>query len=35
MKTEEYQKIVKRNLPKENKVRNMIIAFVIGGEIEG
>ena len=33
MKTEEYQKIVKRNLPKENKVRNMIIAFVIGGLI--
>ena len=33
MKTEEYQKIVKRNLPKENKIRNMIIAFVIGGLI--
>ena len=33
MKTEEYQEIVKRNLPKENKIRNMIIAFVIGGLI--
>ena len=33
MKTEEYQKIVKRNLPKENKVINMIIACVIGGLI--
>ena len=31
MNKEKYQKIIDRNLPKEHKVRNIIVAFLIGG----
>lgn len=31
MNKEEYKKLVKRLTPKENKVQNMLIAFLIGG----
>ena len=27
----EYKKLVKKNLPKENKLKNMFIAFIVGG----
>ena len=33
MEKKEYQKIVNENLPKDNKVKNSIIAFVGGGII--
>lgn len=29
----EYQKLVKKHTPKENKIKNMFIAFVVGGSI--
>jgi len=33
MKNEAYEKIVQDNLPKENKLLNAVIAFVVGGLI--
>ena len=33
MEKKEYQRIVNNNLPKENKIKNSIIAFVSGGII--
>lgn len=33
MTKEEYKLLVKKHLPKENKVRNIIIAFLVGGLI--
>lgn len=33
MKTQEYQKLVKKYTPKENRLKNGIIAFIIGGII--
>lgn len=31
MNKEKYQKLVEKHSPKENKVKNMIISFVVGG----
>ena len=31
MNKQEYKKIVDKHSPKENKVKNMIIAFLVGG----
>lgn len=31
MNKEKYQKLVEKHSPKENKVKNMIIAFIVGG----
>ena len=33
MTKEEYKLLVKKHLPKENKIRNIIIAFLVGGLI--
>ena len=33
MEKKEYQKLTKQFIPKENKVKNMIVAFVVGGLI--
>lgn len=33
MTKEEYKLLVKKHLPKENKIRNIIIAFLVGGII--
>ncbi len=33
MTQEDYKKLVQKHLPKENKMRNIIVAFVIGGLI--
>ena len=31
MKKEEYQKLVKKYTPKDNKIENALIAFISGG----
>ena len=31
MSEKEYKNLVKKNLPKENKLKNMLVAFVVGG----
>lgn len=33
MNKQKYQKLIEKHSPKENKVKNMIIAFVVGGLI--
>lgn len=33
MENSEYKKLVQKHLPKENKLRNIIVAFLIGGLI--
>lgn len=33
MNKEEYRRLVKRLTPKENKVKNMVIAFFVGGAV--
>lgn len=33
MKNEQYKELVNRHLPKENKIKNAIISFIVGGLI--
>ena len=33
MNKEEYKKLVKKHVPKKNKIKSLIIAFLVGGLI--